>query len=329
MARSTLPPIVWEATCGHRNEVRSEHGGYPTKCKTCGASVWVPKRGAARAPSARSAAGLFGSRRSPAARTKPSRPALPTPRPDPLAEYAAELDDEEKQGILEQSARFGELAARVLGDLGAGLANGALTGVPIPPSRPAAPQSAKPKPVLTIRAEPVLLRRREPEPGFGQHLVPETRPPCELCSFMGWRNHEGLFARAIVALEMLRDGRIVVCGNCAARIRKRFPGEVVKARKLPGQPGPPRNGTVYRAVLYPQPDPVPRAAIPRGQSNQTIEMSGRGRERQLTLAEARQAPGSRRAAARSARCSCSAQSGPGHRFGCVFAGLAAPLTAWS
>jgi len=43
MARSALPPIVWDASCGHRNQVRSEHGGYPAKCKTCRASVWVPK----------------------------------------------------------------------------------------------------------------------------------------------------------------------------------------------------------------------------------------------------------------------------------------------
>jgi hypothetical protein len=254
---------------------------------------------------------------------------VPTPRPDPLAEYAAELDDEEKQGILEQSARFGELAARVLGDLGGRLANGALTGVPISPSRPAALQSAQPKPVLTIRAEPVLLRRKEPEPGFGQHLVPDGRPWCEVCSFMGWRNHQGLFARATTVLEMLRDGRIVVCGSCAARIRKRFPGEVVRARKLPGQPGPPRNGTVYRAVPYPQPDPVLRAAIPNGQPNQTIEISGRGRGGQLALAQAARPPVFRRAGS-SARCSCRGhRAGAGHQPGCVFGELAAPRTWWS
>jgi hypothetical protein len=227
------------------------------------------------------AAGRFGPRRSPAARTKPSRPALPTPRPDPLTQYVAELDDEEKQEILDQSARFGELAARVLGDLAGRLANGALTGVPIPPSRPAAAQSAEPKPVLTIRSERVLPQRKNPEPGFGQHLVPEARPWCEVCSFMGWRNHEGLFARATVALEMLRDGRILVCGSCAARIRKRFPGEVLQDRKLPAQPGLLRGGTVYRVRPQPVPDPVRRAGDPARRSNQTIEISGRGREGRL------------------------------------------------
>jgi len=44
MARSVLPPIVWDASCGHRNEVRSDWGGFAVGCKACGARMWCPKR---------------------------------------------------------------------------------------------------------------------------------------------------------------------------------------------------------------------------------------------------------------------------------------------
>jgi len=253
MARSTLPPIVWVASCGHRNEVRSEHGGYPTKCKMCGASVWVPKRGAGRAPSAREAAGRFGSGRSAAAGTRTAD------RPPRHAGFGDEADAEamgEAAGRDRTVAQAAEAAVgRVTGDLAriagrqpAGRpGKGALSGVPIPPPPPAAPQSATPRPVLMIRAEPAApLQRGERGPRFGQHLVPQAGPWCEVCSLMGWRNGSGHFARATVALETQRDGRILVCGNCTARIRKMFPGEVLSARKLPARPGPPRIGTVYR-----------------------------------------------------------------------------------
>jgi hypothetical protein len=98
---------------------------------------------------------------------------------------------------------------------------------------------------------------------------------------MGWRNDSEHFARATVALETQHDGRILVCGYCAARIRKRFPGEVLSARKLPGQPGPPRDGTVYRPAAFPLPAPVPRAAIAGRPPNPTVEISGRGRQGRL------------------------------------------------
>jgi len=250
MPRSTLPPIVWAASCGHRNEVRSEHGGYPTDCKTCGAKVWVPKRGAGRAPSAREAAGRFGSGRSEAARARRTdRP----PRHAGFGDAAdAEAMDQAARRHLAIAQAAGPAVARMTEDLArmvwrqpAGSpGDGVLSGVPVPPSRLPALPAAKPKPVLMIRAEPVPPRRKEPVPGFGEHLVPEVGPWCQVCSFMGWRNGSGHFTRATVALETQRDGRLLVCGNCAARIRKRFPGEVLTARKLPGQPGPPRNGTL-------------------------------------------------------------------------------------
>jgi hypothetical protein len=94
---------------------------------------------------------------------------------------------------------------------------------------------------------------------------------------MRWRNSSGHFARATVALEMQRDGRILVCGTCAARIRKRFPGEVLSAWKLPARPGPPRHGAVDRPAALRPPDPVPRAAIADRTPTATREISGRGR----------------------------------------------------
>jgi hypothetical protein len=145
---------------------------------------------------------------------------------------------------------------------------------------------------------------------------------------MGWRNGSGRFARATVALEMQWDGRFLVCGNCLARIRKRFPGEVVSVRRLPGQAGPPRNGTVNRTVAFPQPGQVPRAGIADRKPNVTVEIGGRGREGQLALAQAAQPPVSRRAGT-VARCSCRGQPvGPGHQPGCVFSELAAPRIWW-
>jgi len=44
MKISVLPPIVWIASCGHRNEVRCDRGGFAVSCKMCGAKVWCPKR---------------------------------------------------------------------------------------------------------------------------------------------------------------------------------------------------------------------------------------------------------------------------------------------
>lgn len=49
MPGSTLPPIVWVATCGHPNQVRSDSGGFKVACKTCGRNIWCPKRKGARA----------------------------------------------------------------------------------------------------------------------------------------------------------------------------------------------------------------------------------------------------------------------------------------
>jgi hypothetical protein len=87
--------------------------------------------------------------------------------------------------------------------------------------------------MLMIRAEAAAsVPREERGPGFGEHLVPQAGPWCEVCSFMGWRNGSGHFARAAVALQTQRDGRILACGNCTARIRKKFPAEVLSARKL-------------------------------------------------------------------------------------------------
>jgi len=43
-SEEAVPLVVWDASRGHRNEVRTECGGYPTKCKACGRSVWCPKR---------------------------------------------------------------------------------------------------------------------------------------------------------------------------------------------------------------------------------------------------------------------------------------------
>jgi hypothetical protein len=328
MARSTLPPIVWVASCGHQNEVRSDHGGYPAKCKTCGAGVWVPKRGAGRAPSAHEAAGRFVSRHQAAARTRTAD------RPPRHAGFGDEADAEATEEAARRDLAIAQAAAAAVARMAGrqpagGPGSGALNGVPIPPSRLPAPQPAKPKPVLLVRAEPTApVRREQRGPGFGEYLVPEAGPWCEVCSFMGWRNHEGLFARATVALETLRDGRILVCGNCTARIRKRFPGEMLSAQKLPGQPRSPGNGAVYRAVPYRLPDPVSRAAIPDRQPNPTMEISGRGREGQLALARAGQPPVFRRASS-SLRCSCRGpMAGPGHQPGCVFSTLAAPLTAW-
>lgn len=332
MPRSTLPPIVWVASCGHRNEVRSERGGYPAKCKTCKVSVWVPKRGAGRAPSAREAAGRFGSGRPDAARTgradRPPRHAGFGDEADAEAmEEAARRDLAIAQAAGPAVAQMAEDLARLVWRQPAGSpGDGVLNGVPVLRSSPAVLPAAKPKPVLRIRAEPVPPRGREPGPGFGEHLVPDAGLWCQVCSLMGWRNGSGRFARATVALEMQWDGRIVVCGNCLARIRKRFPGEVVSVRKLPGQAGPPRNGTVYRAVA--QPGQVPRAAISGRQLNETVEISGRGREGQLALAQAARPPVSTRVSS-VARCSCRGQlAGPGHGPGCVFSELAAPRTWW-
>jgi hypothetical protein len=118
-----------------------------------------------------------------------------------------------------------------------GAGDGVLSGVPVSPSRPLVLPATKPNPVLVIRAEPVLSRREELVPGFGEHLVPAAGLWCEVCSSLGWRNGSGHFARATVALETERDGRFLVCGNCLARIRRRFSHEILSTRKLPNQPG--------------------------------------------------------------------------------------------
>jgi hypothetical protein len=282
MARSALPPIVWDASCGHRNEVRSDRGGYPTDCKTCGTKVWVPKRGAGRAPSAREAAGRFGSTRPAAARTRTAD------RPPRYVVFGDEADtvamEEAASDNLARAHAAGATVARMVADLArlagresaGGPSSSALNGVAISPSRLPALQVARPKSVLILRGEPAVpVRREQRSPGFGEHLVPGAGPWCEVCSLMGWRNGIGRFARATVALETQRDGRLLVCGNCTAWMRKRFPGEVLSARKLPGRPGPPRDGAVYRPVVFPPPAPVPRTAIADRQPNPTMEISGR------------------------------------------------------
>jgi hypothetical protein len=193
--------------------------------------------------------------------------------------------DEAARRDLARAQAAEAAVARMAGDLarmagrqpGGRRGSATLTGAPIPSSRPPVPQLAKPKPVLIPRAESAApVRREERGPGFGEHLVPHAGTWCEVCSEMGWRNGSGHFARATVALETQHDGRYLVCGNCAARIRKSFGGEVLSARKLPDRPGPPRTGTVYRPVAFPRPDPVPWAAISDRKPNPTMEISGGG-----------------------------------------------------
>jgi hypothetical protein len=204
--------------CGWQWEVDDGHNpDSPVKCPRCRKSKKVPRRRGSAARLVRP-----GPRQSVPARARPRIPAV-------------------KRDLPPGRTRPGGRE---------------LIGVPIPPQRPAVPQPVNPKPVLAVRTEPVATQRGAPEPGYGRHLVPEFGPWCEVCSFMGWRNDESRFARATVALEMLRDGRILVCGRCATRIRNNFRGEVLAMRKLPGQPASPRNGAVYRAA-GPGKRPVP------------------------------------------------------------------------
>jgi len=96
------------------------------------------------------------------------------------------------------------MAGRQPGDRPRGAA---LADVPIPPSRAAVPQLVTPKPVLMLRAEPATpVRRDERGPRFGEHLVPQAGPWCEVWNLMGCRNGSGHFARATVALETQHDG---------------------------------------------------------------------------------------------------------------------------
>lgn len=282
-----MPPIVWVATCGHRNEVRSDHGGYPTGCKTCGTKVWVPKRGTGRAPSAREAAGRFGSKRSVAARAR-TRAADRLPR---HAGFGDEAEAEAGEGVARRGrdgvAHRRESATWMLEDLvqmaghreptarrqPAGPAGDrVLDGTVIPPqSAPA----ISPGPGLagkqSLTAKPLARPERQPGPEHGSHLVPQDwklGPPCVGCR--AGPRRAATWTRASWQIEMLVEAVAIgfpavlqLCGNHVRQV----PAEAVAAR---------RRWEHGKWVLVRQGSPVQQGVpAPVVQPNTTIVLSGR------------------------------------------------------
>lgn len=253
MVRSSLPPIVWVASCGHRNEVRSDHGGYPAKCKTCKVSVWVPKRGAGRASSAREAAGRFGARRrEPAAPPRPGRPAAPAPRADPVARYLAENLDQDDlpdyaAGLETQTALVHEVSARMADDI-MRLARrqppggAAREGAVIPP-QPSPPGGAAPDLPGRQPAAATLIAgggRTRAQPQFGGNVVPRDpalAPPCMECQVGPRRSAAWTRASWQVAVDRLMPRQ-----PQPVQHRPPFLGQVGdRGRHIhPGQLSPPR-----------------------------------------------------------------------------------------
>jgi len=273
VARSTLPPIVWDANCGHRNEVRSDVGGYATNCKTCTAKVWVPKRGAGRASSAREAAGRFGGRSAPTKARMPDRP----------PGHAVEVDEDQAQPAGPVLPATG--AARMAEDIGRMLARrqaarpdeAVLTGTVIPPSRllPERDPAASAPPGLDgkkpLRAKLKLPGRweRQPDPGYGGHLVPQDAklaPPCGGC-----RNGERrapTWTRASWRLELtaaaVAEGFPAVLDLCGNHVRQ-VPAELVAVRRRWGRGG---------WVLAREAPAVNGAPVTMVRPNETIALSG-------------------------------------------------------
>jgi hypothetical protein len=268
MARSTLPPIVWDASCGHRNAVRSDVGGYATNCKTCGAKVWVPKRGAGRAPSSREAAGRFRSR---------SAAAVKARTPDRPPRHVIEDDLVQPAGRGLSGAAVARMAEGVSGMLARRRPGSALPdaygveGVVIPPSRGPA---AAPPPDLDGK-QPLRARlkqpgqRHQPELELGDHVVPrdgKLAPPCGACRSEPRRSPE--WTRAAWQVELtaaaVATGLPGVLELCGKHVRQ-VPAELVSVRRL-WQRG---------AWLLTREDPaVDGMPAPMVQPNKTIALSG-------------------------------------------------------
>jgi len=115
-----------------------------------------------------------------------------------------------------------------------------LDGVVIPPptrtaAEPAGPDLSRKHPARTGR-------KREPEPGYGQHLQPALGPWCDVCAHLGdhTKSKSGRWTVATWEAELTGDPwHARVCGSCLRRLRAM--GAVTRAQELPrsraGRPG--------------------------------------------------------------------------------------------
>jgi hypothetical protein len=283
MAKSVLPPIVWQATCGHRNEVRSDLGGFKVACKTCAANIWCPKR---KSPSSRPAPRTSAR---PAAVAARSVTASPLPPRRQQAATAPEVGGSRADAAILIARMAGRLAG---GNPGAAVAGGAaqlvtrrqqqpdervLEGVVVePPGRPAAERQA-------VEAEPPAAREplatrllhvfgwaNDPNPDA---LIPAGYVPCAGCAEEMRRTPAGVFPAAAARVELsVPPFQASVCREHIVMVRQM--GVLVKSRSLAQPPAPRRAGDVYRvAHRYPKPPRIPVAPI-KQPNTQVLAISG-------------------------------------------------------
>jgi hypothetical protein len=264
MAKSVLPPIAWDAICGHRNEVRSDLGGFKVNCKTCGANIWCPKRKGSPATTAQ--------RPARSVQRKQSRPPA---------------RDESPGTDLERWQRGADAVAK--------LAGGVTPNDPVVIQGkvlPAGERRAESGAELVEREDRLSVPARFMQM-FGRFanaplavdpLQPQGHKPCIVCAAEGRRNAEGRWPAATHEAELRGDlGSGNVCGQHLALARRL--GLLVRARPL-GQAKPPRRGEIRRRADRPA-RLVPLSAggatvwvasawepQPSGPGNQVQEISG-------------------------------------------------------
>jgi hypothetical protein len=279
MARSVLPPIEWPATCGHRNEVRSDLGGFKVACKTCGANIWCPKRKSAR----------------PAART-PGRPAAVAARPVKASALPAQRQQvatwpEVGGSKADAAILIARMAGRLVGGQPCAAVAGAAAQVAVRPrqQQPAervlegvvvdAPgtEAAERQAAEVESAEraPIVARLMQlwQRDFNAAALAPGVYLPCAGCRAEMRRTEAGRFPDSAATVELsVEPWQVNVCREHLAMVRNL--GVLVKARSL-SQPPPPRRASQVRRVAYryPKPPRIPVAPI-KQPNTQVLAISG-------------------------------------------------------